>query len=460
MSRLDRHISAVRNKLTLEHFLHGLAWASAIFAAMVWLAILVQKLFAVHPPRPDIFIFSGLGAVVLTALVYSIWRRPTPHQAAVAIDEKLALKEKFSTALYIRPSNDPFAMAAVRDAEQTADNVSLQKRFPVTFPTAGYSTMLIAALAILSFFFLPTADLFGKQQQSIRQQAEAEKAAGIRKVIERAQVKVDAVPKTAASEEAIKLAKTELANMLAKPPKDADAARLSAFKAIQNMDQAIKQQIKDSDHFAESQNDDKMFRSMSPPTDEKGPVADAHRDLIKGDYAKAVDHLRQAADNFKDMTPEEKEKAAKQMKDLANQLKKAAEDPKTQEQMEKQLQAMGADKQQAKQMADDIKKAAQGDKQAQQNLQKQAQQVAQQMNNGNGPTQAQQQQINQMMKQMQGAAGAQAQAQAMQQAAQQMAQGMQQAAQQKGGSQPGPGQQPGQGDQVAQGMQQMQEKLD
>ena len=30
--------------------------------------------------------------------------------------EKLQLKEKFSTALYIRPSQDPFAMAAVRDA--------------------------------------------------------------------------------------------------------------------------------------------------------------------------------------------------------------------------------------------------------------------------------------------------------------------------------------------------------
>ena len=52
---------------------------------------------------------------------YAIWRRPTKYQAAVAIDEKLSLQEKFSTALYIRPSSDPFAAAAVQDAEQTAE---------------------------------------------------------------------------------------------------------------------------------------------------------------------------------------------------------------------------------------------------------------------------------------------------------------------------------------------------
>ena len=37
-------------------------------------------------------------------------------KAAVAIDARLSLKEKFSTALYARPIKDPFAQAVVKDA--------------------------------------------------------------------------------------------------------------------------------------------------------------------------------------------------------------------------------------------------------------------------------------------------------------------------------------------------------
>src|SRR5687767_1814546 len=125
MSRLDRHIAAVQNKLALDRFIVALAWVSVAFAGLVWLTIIVDRVFQVRPPRWDLWFWSGIGAAVVGAIAYALYRRPSPHTAAVAIDQKLGLKEKISTALYIRPSEDPFAAAAVRDAETTAERVSI-----------------------------------------------------------------------------------------------------------------------------------------------------------------------------------------------------------------------------------------------------------------------------------------------------------------------------------------------
>src|SRR3954466_15789286 len=134
MSRLDQHVSLVRNKLALEKFLDALAWATLGLGVVACVAILVDRLFLLRLPHPPRFLLGGFIAAVIGALGYAIYRRPSGHDAAVAIDEKLALKEKFSTAMYVRDSADPFAQAAVRDAERTADNVSLHKRFPLAFP--------------------------------------------------------------------------------------------------------------------------------------------------------------------------------------------------------------------------------------------------------------------------------------------------------------------------------------
>src|SRR4051812_44021474 len=134
MTRLDRHVMSVQNKLALGRFVHALAWASLAYAGAVWIGLLINKIFRVRPMHLSIWLWGGVGAAVVASMVYAFMRRPTAREAAIAIDQKLALKEKFSTALYVRPMNDPFAQAAVKDAERTAENVSLHKRFPLEFP--------------------------------------------------------------------------------------------------------------------------------------------------------------------------------------------------------------------------------------------------------------------------------------------------------------------------------------
>jgi hypothetical protein len=459
MSRLDRHVALVQNKLAFGKLLTALAWSLLAFGVLVWLYLLVHKVFGVDLPRPWMFFWIGLSASVISAAGYAFLKRPTPHQAAVAIDEKLSLKEKFSTALYVRPSTDPFAAAAVRDAERTAENVSLHNQFPLTFPRPAILTVAIAVIA-LATSWLPAMDLLGVKEQRRLAAEQAQVRKNVEAEVKKALAVIEQAPEPVKQTEQIKAAKADLQNLLAKPVKDTTRAKSTALRALQDVE-SIKQKIKDTANFAKAEQMKQNWqKGLGKPADDTGPVGKAHDHMSKGEFTEAIEELGSAVKNFDKMTEADKQKAAQQMQNMANQLQQMANDPKQQQQMQQQLQKLGANQQQAQKMVQAMQQAANGDKKAQQQLQQMANQMMQQMNNGQGPNQQQQQQIAQAMQQMQQQANAQQQAQAMAQAAQQMAQAMQQQAQQGAGKQGQQGQ-PG-GQQQAQGQnaqQQMQQAL-
>ena len=67
----------------------------------------------------------------------------------------------------------------------------------------------------------------------------------------------------------------QLSKQLNQPINDPAQARRTAAKALQDINEAIKQQVKNNSKFAEAQQDAKMVRQLQVPQDEKGPVADA-----------------------------------------------------------------------------------------------------------------------------------------------------------------------------------------
>src|SRR5665213_934278 len=121
MSKLDQHVGLVRSKLAFATFVRALAWAFTALCGAVLIAIILDRFFQLELPREWIWMWAGTGAAIIGAGTYAFIRRPSAHYAAVEIDSRLALKEKFSTALYLRRSSDAFAAAAVRDAEATAN---------------------------------------------------------------------------------------------------------------------------------------------------------------------------------------------------------------------------------------------------------------------------------------------------------------------------------------------------
>jgi hypothetical protein len=456
MSRLDHHVATVQTKLALRRFGQLFARTTFIFGLLVLLAVLVDKVSQILPAniRYRWVILCGIGVCALISGLWAALTRPSREQAATAIDEKLRLKEKFSTAIYVRPSSDPFAMAAVKDAERTAENVQLGKQFPVPYPRMAYATKLVFGLALAVAYTVPTMNLFG-QKTTVAKKPEIEAAQqSAKEAVARAIAAVDAMPKSSQNSDEFRKLVAEL-HEFNKAPKLDDPSRANrrALQALQEVNNQAAKEWDKAKKYAEAQNS--LMQSLQPPDDAKGPVGEARKEIAKGNFDQASAKLEDAVKNFDKMDQKTKEDAAKQMEQAAKQLQQLAQNPQVQQQIQQQLQQMGANQAQAQKMQQLMQQAAAGNQQAAQQLQQAAQQMAQQMNNGQGPNQQQQQQMQQAMQQMQAQANAQNQANGLAQAAQQMAQAMQQAQQQQAGGQ----QNPQQGQQMQQAQQNMQQAL-
>jgi len=452
MTRLDRHVIAVQNKLTLHRLFETLLWMVLGYAIVVCAAVIAYKLFGCRLPHQNIYAYV-LGAAAATgAMVLAIVRRPGKQQTAVAIDQRLALKEKFSTALAIRASDDPFARAAVLDAEQTALALRLGKQFPMVFPRVGYAA-LGAIVAAWLCTLLPMVDLLGhaEEQSLVKQQDHATAVAQAHKEIQEAIDRVEAMPLAIAKTEDIQNIAKLLENVKAQRNLDPAAAHRTAVQALQEVSNALAEAAERDRRLIAKQNQD--FHDAMSGIDDKGPLAGVVNDLKKGDPEDAAVDLEKVIKTFESLKPQEQAAAATQMSQIANQLEQMANDPKTLQKAQQQLQNMGMTQQQAASMVQNMQQAANGNQQAAQqvaqavaaaqaNLQQQIQAAQQQANAGNAQAQqlaaqlqAQAAALNQAIAAAQAQANAQAQAGAMAQGAQQMAQAMRQQAGAQGGNQ-------------------------
>ena len=422
MSRLDSHVAAAQRKLSLVTFVEWLAMTGFVLAVLVLLTILLQR--ATHVGLPPKAIWVGLGLAVLVAGIMATINRPTREAAAVAIDEKLLLKEKFSTALQVRNWDDPFAKAVVMDAEATAAKVHLQGQFPVRFPRMGYWTVGAAFVALCATL-VPQMDLLGKEQKENTRRAEERRIAQTKDDIRVILKNVEALPVALRNNEEIKTAKMHLEELTKHPMPDPEKAARRRMELMSKIDEAMKKQVEASKSFAQSEKAASMFRSMSLPIDGKGPVSDAQRKIVEGKFKEAIEDLKKLNNDFKDMKPEDKQKAVEQMNVLSQKLAAMAQDQKAMEKVAAQLQQAQVKPEQIKQAQELIQKAAMGDQQAQKQLQQMQQQIQKQMQQ-QGANQQQQQAMQQAMQKAMQQANAQAQAGQMAQAAQAMAQAMQQ----------------------------------
>ncbi|MGA2582785.1 MAG: hypothetical protein ABSG31_05865 [Tepidisphaeraceae bacterium] len=459
MTRLDSHIANVRNRLTLTTFLSAWAWAALGMAAMVWAIIIGERLLDLTIGHWEMILLGGAIVTAAGAFAFSLTRRPTAELAAVRIDETLGLKEKFSTALFARNVEDPFAQAAVLDAEQTAGNVSLYKRFPLKFPSQAIGAGAVFLLALLTAEFMPAMHLFAKPPVIPPKPAITIADLAQNKKLQQELPKIEEASQVLKDNPDIKRAQDELNDALKTKEGDDLKAKRSTLLALQDYKKALTEELNKNENFQTAIDEQSQLSQMSSAPDETTPIGKAQNEMKNGDLEGAIRDLNKAVTDFDKMSPQDQQKMVQQAQQLAQQLAKAANNPSTSQHIAQQLQQMGATQQQAQQMAQAMQQAAQGNQQAQQQVQQMAKQMQQQMNNGQGPTSQQMQQIQSLMAHAQGLANSQAQAQSMSGAAQQMAQAMQQAQQGQQGQAQGQQGQSQQGASAQQSMASAQQSL-
>jgi len=458
MSRLDQHILAVRNKLTLAIFLQALAWAGAALGAAIWLVIVGERLLDRLPRHQGTLLWIGILATVLAATIYSLIRRPSPDVAALAIDQTLGLKEKFSTALFARTSTDPFAVAAVKDAEQAAQQVSLAKRFPLKFPPQALTTAIVFLLALLTALLMPTLHLFQKPSTAVAKPTEATANPANHQFAKQELPRIEEGAQLLKDNQVIRRASDNLNKALQTKDGDDLHAKRNALSALQDYNKAVLDELDKNEKYQTAQDQKQELAQISNARDDSTPLGKAQNELKNGDLDGAMSQVSNAVEDFDKLNPQDQQKVIDQARAMANELSRAANDPRAGQKIAEHLMQMGASQSQAQQMAAAMQQAANGDPASARQLQQMAQQMAKQMNNGQGPTQQQQKQIQALMAKAQGLANSQAQAQALANSTQQLAQAMQQQRQaQKGSSHAG--QKPGQANQMANAQQAMQQQL-
>jgi hypothetical protein len=423
---LDQHISLVRNKLTLGLFLEAWARAGLMLGIVVLIIVLGQRVLDRTLAHSALVFWIGVAATGVGAMIYGFIHRPAAETAAVKIDETLGLKEKFSTALYARSIDDPFARAAVLDAEQSAHSVSLAKRFPTKFPREAWWTAAVFCAALMAALFMPTMHWFSKSAPAAPM-AQSGPPPHRDEFIKPQLPTILAPAAMPNASDKIRRAAEELNKAIHTDDGDELRNHRSVLSALQDYNKTMVDELKNNEKFETVKEEQNEMSAISSAKDDSTPIGKAQNELKSGDIDGAMNDISKAVNQFDKMSDADQQKMIAQAKNLADELSKAGNDPKAGQKIASQLMQMGATQAQAQRMAATMQQAAQGNKPAQQQLQQMARQMAQQMNNGQGPSQQQQQQIQSMMTQAQSLANSQVQAQALSQAAQQLSLAMVQA---------------------------------
>jgi hypothetical protein len=343
LEALEKKLRSVRFRCSINLLLKYAGRVLAAVGIIAMLAVLTDRLLALGIIKSIdirmILIFSA-AAIILILLLWLL-KQPSRMQVSLLLDERLKLRERFSTTLALADSDDPFAEAARSEARQMAEGVDLQGHFPIR-PSKCWkyaiSTWLIVA-ALISF--MPQKDLLGflrKNQQEQQRSRQLE------------QTKVDIKEAADPVKLAIKqLGKPELEdalNKLDQTPKDAKPQDIKR--------QAIRQLGGISDKIRQMQNGmqldsvnqlQKMFKQLRGSSDvfsQKLRLA-----LAKGQFSQASNLLSELQKELAkgNLTPEQQKALTAQMQDLAKRLKELAQ---KNEEFEKELEKLGLNKELAK----------------------------------------------------------------------------------------------------------------
>lgn len=377
MQEVRRVVSAGRRRLTVIAWLRTAVLTLTGGLVLLIVARVVERLFGLEFPWPTVFAWSAGGAVAVS-VVWALLVRPSTQRAALAVDEAAGLRESLSTALSLEQSPSPWAGAVLESARAKAVTVKLPVSMPLRGPSYWYAPIVAAVALVVAWISVPRVDLLG-----LFAKREEERQAQ-RQIVE---VKADLQLKEQRLAEALARAGVDIKNEPGgdtDEPRPADAAQTpeelqrAAVRRLTMLNERLSE-MKQSEKAQQLEALRDSMQQLKQPG--PGPLNEFARNLAMGDFAKAQESLAELSKQLAEgqMSPEQREQLRKQLENLSEQLKKAAENTRS---LEEAMQKAGIDPAQAKELAKQMLKDPQAAKKALEELTKgmseeQKQQLAQ-----------------------------------------------------------------------------------
>lgn len=351
LKAFDKKLRVVRLRCSINLLLRQagrILVGTGVIAAVV---ALTEQLFAMRVVN-DARLWVFFGAAAVSILVLWLVNQPNRMQASLLLDERLRLRERFSTALAFADSKDPFAQAACNEARARAERMELAGHFPIRPSRCWLYAASVWIFAGAIVLFMPQKDLLGFLRKQYEQKEQVKKIEQAK-----AEIKEAAAPvKLAVSQ----LGKPELAEALSKledMPKDArpEDIKREAIRALGDLSEQIKK-MQSSAQLETAELMQKMFKQLRSSSDmfsQKMVQA-----LATGNFAEAsnlLDQMRKELEESK-LTEEQRKALAEQLQNLAKQIQQLAQ---KNEELEKDLEKLGLDKNLAKMDEKQLREALQ-----------------------------------------------------------------------------------------------------
>lgn len=346
MTSCERLVSVARSRLRLRRAVEAVPRAAIAATIALLAAFLAGKLLPIE--MPEWWITS---AVIAACAIAAIAIRgaidpPTPLEAAIEADRTLGLRDRLSIAIASRGSNDPFARAAVADAERRAADpalrATLRRSLRPGAPQGWWWAIPVLVVAVLVEALVPAISWTpsANAEDSLAAREEANDALADLESAIREQPELESA-----------LGDSDLLGEEGEDPfealEDPEEIRLEAIRRMTALEERLESVLAGEDAAAAEAMRDALSELDVPS---EGLAQELALAMRLGDYAKAseaIEAMRERLEKSPEeggLTDEEREALAEELAKLAEQLEKLAAE---QQSLDEALRAAGVDPAQA-----------------------------------------------------------------------------------------------------------------
>ena len=346
MTSCERLVSVARSRLRLRRAVEAVPRATVAAAIALLAAFLAGKLLPIEMPEwwiaSVVISVCALAAVAIRAAI----QPPTALEAAIEADRALGLRDRLSIAVASRGSDDPFAQAAVADAERRAADpalrATLRRSLRPGTPQGWWWAIPVIVVAVLVEALVPAISWTpsANAEESVAARDEANEALAELETAIREQPELESA-----------LGDSDLLGEDGEDPfealEDPQEIRLEAIRRMTALEERLESVLAGEDAAAAEAMRDALSELDVPS---EGLAQELALAMRLGDYAKASEAIEAMRERFEKspeeggLTDEERQALAQELEKLAEQFEKLAAE---QQSLDEALRAAGVDPAQA-----------------------------------------------------------------------------------------------------------------
>jgi hypothetical protein len=336
----EKNIKKVRVRCSVNLLLKCAGRVLIIGGIVAATAVMIQKLLALTIINTSTSIVFGS---VFTTFIFAIWlyKWPSKMQVSLLLDERMKLKERFSTNLKMSEAHDEFSEAARNEAINKAQSMNLKGHFPIRLSRGWAYSGALWLTVIMLFTYMPQKDLLGILSNREKQHKIEENKEELKSQVKEATASIKLTMKKINDPNV-----ADALNKLDKLPPDAKPqdVKREAIRQLGDLSEKIKDMQKSSD-LASMKMMQQMLKQLKSSQDSFSQKL--RSELSKGNFGQAAALLRQMQKELNEgkLSEEQKKQMAEQMQALAKALENLA---KQNSELEKELEQMGLNKEFAK----------------------------------------------------------------------------------------------------------------